>query len=815
MGLMINRKYDENAKRDVRRHFSNSAAFVFAITCTACFLVPQLSIGAKIDVYPGTDAEPDRARQEEYLQQSLKINMKGRGRYPMTTLHDKTWREWQKRTGELPPDFALMPSMPFLPDPLVSREDGTSTPIKTKEQWENKREWIKEQFQYWVSGHRPPAPDNLEAEILEDRIESGTRIQMIELRFGPDHKAKMTFELMVPQDGETHPVYMTQWNHREWAQLAVRRGYIGCVYAGADSKDDTNAYQALYPDYDFSQLMRRAWGASRIVDYLLTRPEVNKDQIAITGHSRNGKQSLWATAFDDRIGAVITSSCGTGGIMPWRYSDPQYCNETIDAICGVANIWFQPRLRYFFGREDKLPTDENEMLSVIAPRPLLMTFSYMEHQSNIWAAEKCYHSVKSVYDFMDEGDNISMFVRVGEHAVAARDVERHIDFLDVQFGRRDIPWDLDLFFDYDFADWKAKHADDVTSASTMEPVKLKNDYASADDFAADKKRIESNLDWLLGDEPPGVKALKIDETRASRIDWHDGITGRPEPRNTKIIHIGPYTSLGEHIPATIYLPVDKDDKPRSVNGSDKPPLIIYLHQYAYAHGYAYGYNPRGGGGGARRVLERMTDQGFAVLAIDMFGFGTRLKEASNFYDRQPGWSKMGKMVSDVSACVDAAQGFDYIDSDHIYIIGDTIGGAVGLMAAARDERIDGVAVVSALSPWRASNDRYPSIRTLAHMHGFMPRLGLFEEAPEQTPVDWGEIVSCIAPRPVMIVAPSLDRHSDPEATAAAMESVSAIYKTMNADGNFQFETPEEINRMVPEIEDNMLNFFEQQVKAEK
>src|SRR5690606_4901332 len=140
---------------------------------------------------------------------------------------------------ELPPDFAIMPSMPFLPDPLVSRDNGTSTPIKTKEQWAKKRDWIKEQFQYWISGHRPPAPDNLKAEILEDRTESGTRIQMIELRFGPNHKAKMTFELMVPQDGRIHPVYMTQWNHREWAQLAVRRGYIGCVYAGADVKDDT------------------------------------------------------------------------------------------------------------------------------------------------------------------------------------------------------------------------------------------------------------------------------------------------------------------------------------------------------------------------------------------------------------------------------------------------------------------------------------------------------------------------------------------------------------------------------------------------
>jgi dipeptidyl aminopeptidase/acylaminoacyl peptidase len=55
-----------------------------------------------------------------------------------------------------------------------------------------------------------------------------------------------------------------------------------------------------------------------------TLDEVDKSKIAITGHSRNAKQSLLAAAFDDRITAVISSSGGTGGEFPFRYTDERH-----------------------------------------------------------------------------------------------------------------------------------------------------------------------------------------------------------------------------------------------------------------------------------------------------------------------------------------------------------------------------------------------------------------------------------------------------------------------------------------------------------
>jgi cephalosporin-C deacetylase-like acetyl esterase len=732
--------------------------------------------------------------REQYLRESMEINILKDHRHVISrrvSLKDSTWLDWQKRTGELPPDFLQMPSVPFLPEPLEINRNGKIYPIQTRGEWQQKCKQIRNDFQYWISGIVPPAPQNMEYRILSNRLEEGIHIQLIELRFGPDQKAKMTFELMIPAGKGPFPVYMTQWTHRNWAQLAVRRGYIGCVYAAADDYDDTQAYQSLYPDYDFTCLMRRAWGASRVVDYLLTRTEVNREQIAISGHSRNGKQSLWAAAFDDRISAVVSSSCGTGGVTPWRYSDPQYCNQTIDDICSNAAHWFHPRLRFFFGREDQLPVDQNLLLSLIAPRALLLHYSVMERQLNPWATEQCFQSVKKVYDFLDAGDQISLFPRMGEHAVAARDVERCIDFLDNRFKRNNIPWLTIRYFDYSFAEWSSRHESDRHELSGIKPVRLNTSV-----FQQQKDSILKNMNWMLGNDPSGVKPTEIKPT--TRIDWMDGVTGRPVVTGANVVYLGPYSAMGDHLYGMLYLPSEQ---------KTKTPVVIYLHQYAYAHGFASGYNQEGNGKGNSEIFQKFIDQGVAVLAVDLFGFGTRMQEAQYFYQRFPEWSKMGKLVSDVRACVDALQTMNQLDPKRIFVFGNTLGGSVGLMAAARDERIAGVVVVSAFSPWRKSTKQYESLRIFSHQHGLIPRLGWYAENPVQVPVDWAEIIACIAPRPLMLITPEFDRHADLNAIRESLTSIRLLYDKEQKSQNLVIQKPRDINRMSASMNSEAVRFI--------
>src|ERR1700761_678416 len=50
--------------------------------------------------------------------------------------YDKTWEDWVKRTGALPPDFDSMPSIPGLPDPLLLTENGRQIAVTNEALWD-------------------------------------------------------------------------------------------------------------------------------------------------------------------------------------------------------------------------------------------------------------------------------------------------------------------------------------------------------------------------------------------------------------------------------------------------------------------------------------------------------------------------------------------------------------------------------------------------------------------------------------------------------------------------------------------------------
>ncbi|HQS06017.1 MAG TPA: acetylxylan esterase, partial [Daejeonella sp.] len=362
---------------------------------------------------------------------------------------DENFQDWLKRTGELPPDFDKMPSIPFLPDPLILDEGGKNIPVSSAAQWEEKRRWMKEQLEYYVTGTYPQSPMDFKVKVLSEKKEGSTTLRMVELSFGPQEQAKLTIELMIPQGNGPFPVFMAQWNHRGWAQIAVRRGYMACVYAASDAKDDTEKYAEIWSGkYDFTRLMRRAFGTFRAVDYLHTLPIVDKERIALTGHSRNGKLALMAAAFDERIKAVIPSSGGSGAEVPWRYATQQYDVEDIALLSAAQPSWLHPRLRFFIGRENKLPVDQNHFMALIAPRGLMLSTAINEGAGNPWGIEQAYGSAQKVYKFLNAEDNLAIRFRDGEHGTHAGDIEDYIDFFDYVFKRSDHKPENKLLYSY-------------------------------------------------------------------------------------------------------------------------------------------------------------------------------------------------------------------------------------------------------------------------------------------------------------------------------------------------------------------------------
>ncbi|MBN2287788.1 MAG: alpha/beta fold hydrolase [Candidatus Glassbacteria bacterium] len=764
-------------------------------------------LAAMVQGVAAQSRESDLENREKYLEQLLTLVQPEHPEHGRITRLDSTWRDWLERTGELPPDFDRLPSLPFLPDPLVLDEGGGNVPVATAAQWERKREWIKGQVKHWITGTFPPPPNNLAAGLLAEKKEGSVTSRLVELRFGPGRRAVLTVELLIPPGDGPFPVFVTQWNHRGWALVAVRRGYVGCVYAGADAKDDTEGYADLwYPEYDFTRLMRRAWGAHRAVDYLYSLPFVDKGRIGLTGHSRNGKQSLMAAAFDERIAAVISSSGGTGAEDPWRYTSEKYDNESISDITTWFPFWLHPRLRFFIGREHKLPVDQNLLMALVATRGLMLSSAITEHQGNPWGIEQNYRSLSRVYGFLGEPDRLAIRLRHGRHGTSARDIEAYVDFFDSVFGRKRFELPNTLYYNYSFDRWRElsresidplgypeKGPEDLTAGAGGRRI------ASVQGWERERQDITGRVGWLLGEEPAGGLDPGPGEFFASsKDDYLGGVIGRPEPgEKMGRTVIGPYRSFGDYLYGSLYYPADTSGKP----SGDNLPAVIFLHEYAYPTGFARRIQP---------FFENLVGRGFAVFAFDMIGFGTRIEEGTLFYERYPHWSKLGRMVADVRGALDLLGNLEFIDSSRIYAAGYSLGATVGLFSAALDSRLAGAASVCGFTPLRTATAEkgIEGIRAFSHLHGLLPRAGFFVGQEERLPVDFQEILASIAPRPLLLVAPELDRDACFTDVRACMQQVSEVYGLYAAEDKLEFLAPVDFSHFDENRQQEVIHWLE-------
>lgn len=744
---------------------------------------------------------------DKELNRILKLLPKDNLRNGRVSYLDETFEDWLKRTGELPPDFSQLPSIPFLPDPLIVNDNGRTKKINNKKQWEEQREWMKQQLQYYVTGTVPPKPDNLKVKVLNEKYDGEVKIITVELSFGPQNEAKITAELMIPPGKGVFPVFLTQWTHHEWAYLAVRRGYIGCIYSGSDIFDDTEDYSRIWAgEYDFTRLMRRAYGASRVIDYLYTLPYVDKDKIGITGHSRNGKTSLMAAAFDERITACIPSSGGTGSEVPWRYSAFKYDVEDIALLSTAQPAWLHPRLRFFVGRENKLPVDQNFFTSLIAPRGLMLTTALNENASNIWGIEQLFKKSKEVYQFLKHEDNIAIHSREGLHGLNAKDIEVYIDFFDYIFKRKKIIPENKLYTDYIFEKWK-RDTKGINHAAISENIGQQNYFDvfqnKMEQWQIHKNRINKNINWLLGETPAGVTnhgPKELDKGGAGEIKFGTFIKRPVANRNMKVMAVTPYDGFGDVLYGYLYYPANIVESTNT-----NIPVVIYLHEYDYSKGltsmsFEHELNT---------MLKTFTDMGIGVFMFDMFGFGNRQKEAVNFYDRYPAWSKMGKMVTDTKAAVEAMYNLEFINKSGIYVLGYSLGGMVGLLTASQDDRVAGVASVAGFTPFRTNTlDRGTTgIMEYSHLHGLLPRLGFYVNKEDEIPVDFDEIISLIAPRELLVVAPALDQDAHVDDIRNCVNNAQTVFRLLDAASNIQLEVTDDYNRFAGVNRDVVYKWF--------
>lgn len=140
----------------------------------------------------------------------------------------------------------------------------------------------------------------------------------------------------------------------------------------ADNGDFTSGLAALFSEgeartpHGTGKIGYWAYMASRMMDYLVTRPEVDPHAVGVAGHSRLGKTALLTAALDERFAFACSNDSGCSGAALARGR----CEggESLRVICSHFPYWFAPQYQSHVDREREMPFDQHCLLSLIAPR---------------------------------------------------------------------------------------------------------------------------------------------------------------------------------------------------------------------------------------------------------------------------------------------------------------------------------------------------------------------------------------------------------------------------------------------------------------
>jgi hypothetical protein len=209
------------------------------------------------------------------------------------------------------------------------------------------------------------------------------------------------------------------------------------------SKDGANT---AWKDGEWGAIGAWAWGLSRIADYLQTNAQIDRKHLAVIGHSRLGKTSLWAGAQDERFGVVISNNSGEGGAALMRRD----FGETTAVITKAFPHWFTLKYSSYANSAAACPVDAHMLIALAAPRPIYIASA----SEDLWAdpkgeflsgkfASPVYALFGKTGVVVDEqpaidhpaGDFIGYHIRTGKHDVTDFDWTQYIAFAKRHWGR--------------------------------------------------------------------------------------------------------------------------------------------------------------------------------------------------------------------------------------------------------------------------------------------------------------------------------------------------------------------------------------------
>lgn len=295
-------------------------------------------------------------------------------------------------------------------------------------------------------------------------------------------------------------------------------------------------------------------------------------------------------------------------------------------------------------------------------------------------------------------------------------------------------------------------------------------------WASCSEAITNLLQEFLGSPPKTKPPLAI------RI-------GDETVQNTHVLRKLSYqTEPGEFVPSYLLVP-------KKLRG--RAPVVICPHQTTQVGRR----EPAGLAGNPQlHTALHLVQRGFVTFTYDALCFGERHDPASGhygdaipFYRKHPQWSLLGKMVWDLSRAIDYLETLDFIDPARIGSVGHSHGGITTIFAMAFDQRIRAGASNCGFDTFRIDGNTW----RWSHATALLPKLGFYVSSrylnmdqyravPDseviETPFDLHEVLSLIAPRPILLSTSDED-FVFPNAGWSARQSLKRlvpVYELLNA-----------------------------------
>lgn len=266
---------------------------------------------------------------------------------------------------------------------LLVNEQGE--PVETPRQWEERRKEVRQILFSNMFGFCQVHTKSVEGKIekhdkklfgkkaVYDRVK--VQVEMEEGSFAfPCH-------LVLPKTEQKVPVFVYISFERGYmeellpTEEIIDHGFGVAAFCYQDIATDANdgctqgmsVFGGRCREDAWGKIAMWAWAASRVVDVLIEREEIDAKRIAIAGHSRAGKAALVAGALDERFSCVISNDSGGGGAAIFRGKEGEMVKNFRG---GSSALWFAPKFPEYAEREAEMPFDMHFLTALTAPRNL-------------------------------------------------------------------------------------------------------------------------------------------------------------------------------------------------------------------------------------------------------------------------------------------------------------------------------------------------------------------------------------------------------------------------------------------------------------